>query len=199
MPTPILQNNTPLQCLFCVTPKYTNLHVFGCLCYPWLQPYTSHKLDPKCHPCVFLGFSSQHHASKCLDISNNKIYLSRYVTYHETTFPFQTHLSNPPSNLGSLFSSNRLPHSTLTIQPTISPSCLSPPLIQTLYPLPLLCLRIPLFHCHLNQLPIYNFSLHYLPHIPPPPNIITLSYHFKFYKVAFTPTTHSPNVHKSNG
>lgn len=42
--------------------QHTHLRVFGCLCYPWLRPYTSNKLHPRSTPFVYLGFSTQHHA-----------------------------------------------------------------------------------------------------------------------------------------
>ena len=55
-PTLKLQNLTPYEVLFKQKPDYTFLRTFGCRCYPWLQPYTSHKLQTKSMPCVFLGY-----------------------------------------------------------------------------------------------------------------------------------------------
>ena len=153
----------------CITPNYTNLRIFGCLCYPWLKPYTSHKLDQKSCPCVFLGFSLQHHASKCLDISNNKIYLSRHVTYHETIFPFQTDPSTSPSNLGSLHSFNWFPCSNLSTYPwvshlmPISSSDLNSLSLSSFLPLH----TTILFHYHPNKSPIPTLTPHSLPHLLP--------------------------------
>lgn len=57
LPTPTLSNKSPYHCLFGSPPNYLKLRSFGCLCYPWLKPYTSHKLDPKSKPCIFIGYS----------------------------------------------------------------------------------------------------------------------------------------------
>ena len=36
MPTKTLSMDSPYLRLFRVSPNYSKLHVFGCLCYPWL-------------------------------------------------------------------------------------------------------------------------------------------------------------------
>lgn len=38
--------------------------------------------------CVFLGFSNLHHGFKCLNISTNKIFISRHVIFDDTSFLF---------------------------------------------------------------------------------------------------------------
>ena len=43
--------------LFHTIPDPSKFHVFDCLCFPWLRPYSSHKLDPKSSMCVFFGYS----------------------------------------------------------------------------------------------------------------------------------------------
>lgn len=39
-PTSTLQNLSPFRCLFQKDPNYSKLKSFGCLCYPWLRPYS---------------------------------------------------------------------------------------------------------------------------------------------------------------
>jgi len=39
LPTPILQGTSPYKLLFGVSPDYTFLRVFGCICYPYLGDY----------------------------------------------------------------------------------------------------------------------------------------------------------------
>lgn len=50
MPTSVLQNKSPYEVLFRTKPNYIKLQVFGCLTYPWLQPYSTKKLQPKSRP-----------------------------------------------------------------------------------------------------------------------------------------------------
>lgn len=44
---------TPLELLFSKQPDYSFLKAFGCLCCPYLRPYTSNKLVQRSQPCVF--------------------------------------------------------------------------------------------------------------------------------------------------
>lgn len=44
--TPGLNNDSPYKKLFGKPPKYSSLKIFGCLCYPWLKPYTQNKFQP---------------------------------------------------------------------------------------------------------------------------------------------------------
>jgi len=88
MPTLVLQNTSPFECLFRCTPDYNFLCTFGCLCFPFLRPYHAHKLDFRSSPCVFLGYSSSHLGYRCLDLESDRIYVSRHVRFHENVFPF---------------------------------------------------------------------------------------------------------------
>ncbi|KAK0574427.1 hypothetical protein LWI29_023559 [Acer saccharum] len=88
MPTKVLHHQSPYSKIFNKDPNYHKLRVFGCLCFPWLRPYTSHKLQPRSKPCVFVGYSNEHNSYLCLDRSTNRVYISRHVVFVETEFPF---------------------------------------------------------------------------------------------------------------
>lgn len=88
MLTPNLNLKTPFQNLFCQTPNFQKLRVFGCLCFPWIKPYASLKLDARSTPCVFLGYSITQSAYFFLDRKTTRIYTSRHVIFHESVFPF---------------------------------------------------------------------------------------------------------------
>ncbi|KAJ8647024.1 hypothetical protein MRB53_000047 [Persea americana] len=92
--TPTLNLSSPYENFFTIAPNYSKLKIFGCLCYPWLRPYTTNKLDTRSKPCVFLGYSLTQSAYYCLDPSTSKIYVSRHVRFVESVFPFR-HLSTP--------------------------------------------------------------------------------------------------------
>lgn len=108
-PTSTLQFQSPFLKLHQGTPNYKKLRVFGCLCFPWLRPYNTSKLEPRSKPCVFFGYCTQRSAYKCYDPSTNKIYLSRHVTFDESVFPFS---SNP--NAGSNFEIQSTPPASTT-------------------------------------------------------------------------------------
>lgn len=88
MPTQVLSNQSPYQTIFKEKPNYTKLKIFGCLCFPWLRPYTPHKLAPRSIPCIFLGYSLTQSAYLCLDQATNRVYVSRHVKFDETSFPY---------------------------------------------------------------------------------------------------------------
>ncbi|KAM1301045.1 hypothetical protein ACFX2H_012130 [Malus domestica] len=85
---PTLSWPSPCESLFKKLPCYSTLRVFGCLCFPWLKPYTSSKLDAKSKPCVFLGYSLNHKGYKCLDSVTGRLYISQHVLFDESTFPY---------------------------------------------------------------------------------------------------------------
>lgn len=88
LPTPLLELQSPFSKLFGKSPNYNKLRVFGCACYPWLRPYTRHKLEDRSARCVFFGYSPTQSAYLCYDIDNNRMYCSRHVQFDEFTFPF---------------------------------------------------------------------------------------------------------------
>nr|DAD45035.1 TPA_asm: hypothetical protein HUJ06_003265 [Nelumbo nucifera] len=96
MPTPTLNLSSPFETIFGSPPNYTKLRVFGCLCYPWLRPYSQHKLDSRSTPCVFLGYSLTQGAYVCHDLSTSKTYISRHVKFIEQSFPIASHQSHLP-------------------------------------------------------------------------------------------------------
>lgn len=89
MPTRVINNVSPFQKLHGTEPNYLKLRVFGSLCYPWLRPYNSTKLQSKSSPCVFLGYSTNQSAYKCMDVKTSRIYVTRHVQFVENVFPFQ--------------------------------------------------------------------------------------------------------------
>ena len=79
MPMRSMQVTSPWQQLFGSPPNHMSLKVFGCACYPWLRPYTLHKLEPRTKQCVFLGHSLNYKGYRCLDHSTGRVYMSRHV------------------------------------------------------------------------------------------------------------------------
>lgn len=59
--------------LFKNHPSYTKLKSFGCLCFPWLKPYTSNKLQPRSERCVFLGYSLTQSAYICYNFKTQNV------------------------------------------------------------------------------------------------------------------------------
>ncbi|KAI4324081.1 hypothetical protein L6164_023645 [Bauhinia variegata] len=95
LPTPVLRNSSPFQVLFQQSPNYLKLRTFGCLCFPWLKPYSPHKLAPRSYTCVFLGYSTSQSAYFCFDLKHQKLYTSRHVEFIEHSYPFQQQPTTP--------------------------------------------------------------------------------------------------------
>lgn len=98
MPTSILQSRSTFFMLYQKDPDYSFLRVVGCLCFPFMRPYNSNKLDPRSLPCTFLGYSPFHKRYKCL-ADSGKMYISRHVVFEETIFPFNKPIHTTNSNL----------------------------------------------------------------------------------------------------
>jgi histone deacetylase 1/2 len=87
-PTKTIQNRTPHRALFGTPPTYDHLRIFGCRCYPNLSSTMPHKLAPRSAECVLLGYPDNHKGYRCLDLSTNRVIISRHVTFDEHQFPF---------------------------------------------------------------------------------------------------------------
>ena len=83
--------------MFNSVPDYLFLKTFGCACWPNLQPYNSHKLQPRSLQCVFLGYNLLHHGYKCLHIPTSRLYISQDVIFLENLFPFLQNTSPLPT------------------------------------------------------------------------------------------------------
>ena len=86
LPTPILQNSTPWEVLFKYKPEITHLRSFGCVCFPLLRSYNTHKLLPHTTPCIFLGYPTHTKGYICQDPITSQIYISRHVHFNEEEF-----------------------------------------------------------------------------------------------------------------
>jgi histone deacetylase 1/2 len=86
MPSKVLNNDSPYYTLFHKIPKYKSFRVFGCLCYPFIRPYNSHKLQYISLQCVFLGYNFQNKGYLCLDPLTGRVYVTPHVVFDETKF-----------------------------------------------------------------------------------------------------------------
>jgi len=98
LPTKTLNMSTPFFALYGTHPSYHDLRAFGCTCYPNLTATTPHKLAPRSSLCVFIGYSPDHKGYRCLDLTTNRVIISRHIVFDETTFPFSLRRPSPPTH-----------------------------------------------------------------------------------------------------
>jgi hypothetical protein len=87
LPTTAIQAVCPHLALFSSAPSNEHMHVFGCTCYPNTTATAPLKLSPRFTRCVFLGYSTNHKGYHCLDLSTNRLIVSRHVVFDEDSFP----------------------------------------------------------------------------------------------------------------
>lgn len=129
LPSPTTHKLSPFELLYNKKPNYNFLKVFGCLCCPLLPPHQHHKLEPKAHQSVFLGYAQASKGYICLNLATGQICTS----IHEHIFPFHTSSSHSPP-ISLLFQPHIHLPLLLSLQSAIT-STYHPPLIQILYPL----------------------------------------------------------------
>ncbi len=94
LPSKVTKKMSPYECLFHSIPDYKYLKIFGCECWPFLQPYNSSKLSFWSTSCVFIGYSKNHLGYKCLHLPSGRVYIARHVVFNENSFLFSTPNSN---------------------------------------------------------------------------------------------------------
>lgn len=96
IPTPVISMDTPYHKLFGIQPNYDKMCTFGCLCFTWLRPYNSNKLENRSTPCVLLAYSLTQSAYLCLQPISGHIFISRHVQFDKKIFPFRNSNSQSP-------------------------------------------------------------------------------------------------------
>ncbi|KAL4590424.1 hypothetical protein LXL04_003353 [Taraxacum kok-saghyz] len=136
LPTPILNAKSPFDLMYGRSPNYTKLKPFGCLCYPWLRPYSTSKLHPRSTPCLFLGYSTDKSAYKCLHIDTHRIYHSRHVEFIDNNFPYKTSqsLSTSLPTVDEFFTHSSPPLPTSPTLPVPNNILDATPVINTHFP-----------------------------------------------------------------
>lgn len=89
LPKHVLHGKSPYQMLFEKPPDYSDLKVFGCLCFATnLSPFD--KFAPTSFKCVFLGCPYAQKGYRVMDLATRKFFVSRDVQFAEHMFPFKT-------------------------------------------------------------------------------------------------------------
>lgn len=94
-------------------PSYSHLRSFGCLCFPTTLKSHKDKFKPRAIPHIFIGHPFNTKGYKVLDLSSNRIHVSRDVLFHEDIFPFVISPTGSSFNfvLQLITGSNSLPSS----------------------------------------------------------------------------------------
>lgn len=81
LPSPSLNHVSPFTRLFGRKPKYSDLRIFGCVCYVHLPPQERTKLSAQSVKCAFLGYSVHHKGYLCYDPNMHRVRISRNVIF----------------------------------------------------------------------------------------------------------------------
>ena len=83
IPSPIIQNQTPYECLFRSPPNYHHLHSIDSACFILLQPHEHNKLEPRLRLCCFLGYGETQKGYWCYDPVSHRLCISQNVVFWE--------------------------------------------------------------------------------------------------------------------
>ncbi|CAH9074461.1 unnamed protein product [Cuscuta epithymum] len=89
LPSPVIDNKSPYELLYNKPPLYSQLRVFGCLCYARETQKIGDKFAPRGVRCVFLGYAYSQKGWKVYDLQGQRHFISRDVKFIENTFPFR--------------------------------------------------------------------------------------------------------------
>jgi len=98
MPSSILNNKSPFEVFYKISPTYDHLRSFGYLCYAATLKRNRDKLQSRANSCIFIGYPFSQKGYKLFDLKSKKVIISKDVVFHETIFPFHSlhHSSDIP-------------------------------------------------------------------------------------------------------
>ncbi|XP_027769955.1 uncharacterized protein LOC114075978 [Solanum pennellii] len=97
MPTTVLQGKSPYELLYKRAPNLEHLRVFGCQCFVSVLPRRD-KLSPRAKRSVFIGYLETQKGYKVMDLETHVIFVSREVTFMETSFPLKDYITGEVSS-----------------------------------------------------------------------------------------------------
>jgi hypothetical protein len=83
MPSRVLNNKTPIECLTGKTTYVVPPKVFGCVCFVKDYRPSVGKLDPRVVKCIFVGYSGKQKGYKCWCPSEKRMFVSMDVMFRE--------------------------------------------------------------------------------------------------------------------
>jgi hypothetical protein len=137
LPTPRLSHKSLWEKLFHKPPDISHIKTFGCICFPYLRPYNTHKLQPRTTPCIFLGYPTHTKGYICLDPKTRRVYISKHVLFNETEFLPDLSLDSIPQTKSVTSTFDFLPWLLVmmhTCFPTLNSSSTALETLETLSP-----------------------------------------------------------------
>ena len=83
IPSPVIHNQIPYECLFGSPPDYHHLCSFGSACFVLLQSHKHNKLESWSRLCCFVGYGETQKGYRCYDPVSHRLRVSRNVVFWE--------------------------------------------------------------------------------------------------------------------
>jgi hypothetical protein len=130
IPTPLLSIKSSYQLLFSKIPSYSHLKVFGCLAYVSTLSRYRTKFDPRATHCIFIGYPHDMKGYKFYNLQTQSVIISRNAIFHETIFPYVSHIDQSSSSAPIIENSSFILPDTESFN-SVSPTIPSHPIIPS--------------------------------------------------------------------
>ncbi|GAA0186796.1 transmembrane signal receptor [Lithospermum erythrorhizon] len=91
-PSSVLKFKSPYEVLHNVAPSYSELRVFGSLCFAHDHKSRLDKFHSRSRRCIFVGYPYGKKGWKLFDLDSKSYFVSRDVVFYEIEFPYATSL-----------------------------------------------------------------------------------------------------------